>query len=167
MPVADTHSTKTYTPAPTKRGGFSMFKILAVLGVSLPLASPNPEEITSGGQPIPGVIVQATMGERLLTTVSDENGNFRFSNMLAPAPGVSKRIYSVSIPSSATWSSGPRREDRSHSSITSSHSSGSPRSSGRWTGRSWRGGRPRGRQSARTGIDRGCATRGGASERRG
>ena len=61
-----------------------MYKILVVLGVSLPLAFAQSGTVTSGGQPIPGVIVQATMGERALTTATDERGAFQFTGM---APG--------------------------------------------------------------------------------
>ena len=59
-----------------------MFKILAVLGVSLPLALAQSGTVMSGGQPIPGVTIRATMGERALTTVTDENGAFQFQGML-------------------------------------------------------------------------------------
>ncbi len=59
-----------------------MFKMLAVLGVSLPLAMAQSGTVVSGGQPIPGVIIRATMGERALTTATDENGAFQFTGML-------------------------------------------------------------------------------------
>jgi len=36
-----------------------MFKILAVLGVSLPLALAQSGTVTSAGQPIPGVSIRA------------------------------------------------------------------------------------------------------------
>jgi hypothetical protein len=70
-----------------------MFKILAVLGVSLPLALAQSGTVTSGGQPIPGVIVRATMGERALTTASDENGAFQFSNMLPGTWSVEAEMF--------------------------------------------------------------------------
>src|SRR5580698_7388446 len=78
MPVADTRPTNTHP----RRSGFSMFKILAVLGVSLPLALAQSGTVVSSGQPIPGVTIRATMGERALTTVTDENGAFVFQNMM-------------------------------------------------------------------------------------
>src|ERR1700683_2553982 len=59
-----------------------MLKILAVLGVSLTLALAQSGTVTSGGQPIPGVTIRATMGERAVTTVTDENGAFAFQDML-------------------------------------------------------------------------------------
>src|SRR5580704_9867953 len=59
-----------------------MFKILALLGVSLPLALAQSGTVSSGGQPIPGVIIRATMGERALTTATDERGAFQFTGML-------------------------------------------------------------------------------------
>jgi trimeric autotransporter adhesin len=59
-----------------------MFKILAVLGVSLPLAMAQSGTVVSGGQSIPGVIIRATMGERALTTATDERGAFQFTGML-------------------------------------------------------------------------------------
>jgi trimeric autotransporter adhesin len=59
-----------------------MHKILFVLGVSLPLALAQSGTVSSGGTPIPGVIVRATMGERALTTATDERGNFQFTGML-------------------------------------------------------------------------------------
>ncbi|HEY4362675.1 MAG TPA: carboxypeptidase regulatory-like domain-containing protein [Bryobacteraceae bacterium] len=61
-----------------------MKKILAVLGVCLPLAFGQSGTVTTGGQPIPGVTVKATQGERVLTTVTDDDGTFQFQNM---APG--------------------------------------------------------------------------------
>jgi hypothetical protein len=59
-----------------------MYKILLVLGVSLPLALAQSGTVSSGGTPIPGVIVRATMGERALSTATDERGNFQFTGML-------------------------------------------------------------------------------------
>ena len=59
-----------------------MFKVLAVLSVFLPLAYAQSGTVASGGQPIPGVSIRATMGERALTTISDENGAFQFENMM-------------------------------------------------------------------------------------
>ncbi len=61
-------------------------KIIALLGVYLPLALNQLAMAQSGtvkaqGQAIPGVTVKATMGERALTTVTDENGAFQFTGM--------------------------------------------------------------------------------------
>lgn len=58
-----------------------MLKFLAILGVSLPVALAQSGTVTSGGQPIPGVAIRATQGERAITTVSDANGAFEFQNM--------------------------------------------------------------------------------------
>ncbi len=60
-----------------------MKKLLAVLGVCLPLAFGQSGTVTVGGQPIPGVTVKATQGERVLTTVTDDDGSFQFQNMAA------------------------------------------------------------------------------------
>src|SRR5580658_6657576 len=70
-----------------------MFKILAVLGVSLPLAFAQSGTVTSGGQPIPGVIVRATLGERALTTATDENGAFQFTGMLPGTWSVEAEMF--------------------------------------------------------------------------
>jgi len=70
-----------------------MFKILAVLGVSLPLAFGQSGTVTSAGQPIPGVIVRATMGERLLTTATDETGAFQFTGMMPGTWSVEAEMF--------------------------------------------------------------------------
>ncbi|HEY2843468.1 MAG TPA: TonB-dependent receptor, partial [Bryobacteraceae bacterium] len=70
-----------------------MFKILVLLAVSLPFvfsqsvsqpaATPAAETgtVKAGNQPIPGVTVRATQGERSLVTLTDDNGAFRFDGM--------------------------------------------------------------------------------------
>jgi len=65
-----------------------MSKMIALLGVYLPLALNQLAMAQSGtvkaqGQAIPGVTVKATMGERALTTVTDDNGAFQFTGMTA------------------------------------------------------------------------------------
>src|SRR5580704_9828530 len=63
-----------------------MSKMIALLGVFLPIALSQLAMAQSGvvkaqGQTIPGVTVKATMGERALTTVTDENGGFQFTGL--------------------------------------------------------------------------------------
>src|SRR5579863_237682 len=63
-----------------------MSKIVALLGVYLPIALSQLAMAQSGvvksqGQTIPGVTVKATMGERALTTITDENGGFQFTGL--------------------------------------------------------------------------------------
>src|ERR1700685_2123177 len=63
-----------------------MSKMIALLGVYLPLALNQLAMAQSGtvkaqGQPIPGVTVKATLGERALVTVTDEDGAFKFTGM--------------------------------------------------------------------------------------
>ena len=58
-----------------------MLKILVFLAVSLPFAFGQSGTVKAGGQPIPGVAVRATQGERSLVTLTDENGVFRFDGM--------------------------------------------------------------------------------------
>ena len=59
-----------------------MLKVLAVLSVCLPLAWAQSGTVESGGQPVPGVTIRATQGERALSTISDDNGAFQFSGMM-------------------------------------------------------------------------------------
>ncbi len=59
-----------------------MLKFLVVLGVSLPVALAQSGTVTSAGQPIPGVAIRATQGERAISTVSDANGAFEFQNLM-------------------------------------------------------------------------------------
>src|SRR5579863_7691167 len=63
-----------------------MSKMIALLGVCLSLAFTQLAMAQSGtvkaqGQAIPGVTVKATMGERALTTVTDDDGAFQFTGM--------------------------------------------------------------------------------------
>ncbi len=58
-----------------------MFKILAILSVSIPLALAQSGTVQSGSQPIPRVTVRATLGERAISTISDDNGAFQFQGM--------------------------------------------------------------------------------------
>lgn len=58
-----------------------MFKILALLAVSLPVAFAQSGTVKAGSQPIPGATVRATQGERSLVTLTDDNGAFRFDGM--------------------------------------------------------------------------------------
>lgn len=60
----------------------TMRKVLALLGVCLPLAWAQSGTVESSGQPVPGVVVRATEGERALTTISDDSGAFQFSGMM-------------------------------------------------------------------------------------
>ena len=59
-----------------------MMKVLAVLGVCLPVAFAQSGTVHSGAQPVPGVTIRATQGERALSTISDDNGAFQFSGMM-------------------------------------------------------------------------------------
>jgi len=61
-------------------------KILVLLAVGLPLVfsqsvSQQAGTVKAGGQPIPGVSVRATQGERSLVTLTDENGVFRLDGI--------------------------------------------------------------------------------------
>src|SRR5215469_1853431 len=53
-----------------------------VLGWSVAHAQSG--QVKSEGQPIPGATVRATQGDRILTTLTDQNGEFHFDGM---APG--------------------------------------------------------------------------------
>ncbi len=59
-----------------------MLKAFAVLSVCVPLAMAQSGTVHSGTQPIPGVTVRATQGERALSTITDDNGNFQFQGMM-------------------------------------------------------------------------------------
>ena len=58
-----------------------MFKILVLLAVSLPVVFAQSGTVKAGNQPIPGVTVRATQGERSLVTLTDDNGAFHFDGM--------------------------------------------------------------------------------------
>jgi hypothetical protein len=58
-----------------------VFKILVLLAVSLPVVFAQSGTVKAGSQPIPGVSVRATQGERSLVTLTDDNGVFRFDGM--------------------------------------------------------------------------------------
>jgi hypothetical protein len=58
-----------------------MVKLLALMGVCLPLAFGQSGVVKSEGQVIPGVTVKATQGDRVLLTVTDASGAFHFDKM--------------------------------------------------------------------------------------
>ena len=51
---------------------------------ALPFAFSQSGTVKSGGQPLPGATVRATQGERVLTTLSDAAGEFKFDNKMTP-----------------------------------------------------------------------------------
>jgi hypothetical protein len=56
--------------------------LLVLAGLSTVLAQSG--TVKSEGQPLPGATVRATQGERVLTTLSDATGEFKFDNKMTP-----------------------------------------------------------------------------------
>ena len=62
---------------------FNIFgRIFAVcLAVTALMATEHRGAVESGGVPLPGVTVTATMGDKKVTTTTDENGLYTFPNL--------------------------------------------------------------------------------------
>ena len=70
---------------------------IVVFLASLPVALAQTGTVKSEGQSLPGATVRATQGDRILTTLTDANGDFQFPSIPVGGP------YVFEVLSDGTW----------------------------------------------------------------